>query len=67
MLVLTRRASSDDHATIMIGDNIEVTLLQTRGDQVRIGIKAPQNIVVDRHEIALIKKSAPASQPAPRE
>jgi len=65
MLVLTRRASSDEHATVMIGDQIEVTILEVRGDQVRIGIKAPQEVVVDRHEIAVIKKSSPAKVTTP--
>ena len=47
MLVLTRRANQ----SIMIGHEIVVTVLEVRGDQVRIGIKAPRSIDVHREEI----------------
>jgi cytosine deaminase len=47
MLVLTR--TRDD--TIMIGDDIEVTVVDIRGDKVRIGINAPKRIAVHRKEI----------------
>jgi cytosine deaminase len=47
MLVLTR--TRDD--TIMIGDDIEVTVVDIRGDKVRIGISAPKRIAVHRKEI----------------
>ena len=47
MLVLTRRANQ----SIMIGHDIVVTVLEVRGDQVRIGIKAPRSIDVHREEV----------------
>ena len=47
MLVLTRRANQ----SIMIGHEIVVTVLEVRGDQVRLGIKAPRSIDVHRGEI----------------
>ena len=49
MLVLTRRANQ----SIMIGDDIVVTVLDVRGDQVRIGIKAPRSVDVHREEVYL--------------
>ena len=47
MLVLTRRPNQ----SIMIGGNIVVTVLEVRGDQVRIGIKAPRDVDVHRDEV----------------
>ena len=47
MLVLTRRANQ----SIMIGHEVVVTVLEVRGDQVRLGIKAPRSIDVHREEI----------------
>jgi len=47
MLVLTRKSNQ----SIMIGDNIEVSVLSVMGDKVRIGIQAPQDIPVFRTEI----------------
>ncbi|HZJ26184.1 MAG TPA: carbon storage regulator CsrA [Acidimicrobiia bacterium] len=47
MLVLTRRANQ----SIMIGDNVVVTVLEVRGDQVRLGIVAPREIDVHREEV----------------
>jgi carbon storage regulator len=47
VLVLTRRANQ----SIMIGDDIVVTVLDVRGDQVRIGIKAPRSVGVHREEV----------------
>jgi carbon storage regulator len=47
MLILTRRAGE----TLRIGDNIEVTVMAVNGSQVRIGIKAPRDVAVDREEI----------------
>ncbi len=44
MLVLTRRPDQ----TVVVGDDIEITILEVRGDQVRIGIKAPREMAVDR-------------------
>ena len=47
MLILTRRCGE----TIMIGDNIAITLLGLQGNQARIGIDAPTDISVHREEI----------------
>lgn len=49
MLVLTRKPNE----SIMIGDDVEVSVVEIRGDQVKLGIKAPRNIVVHRKEIFL--------------
>ena len=47
MLVLTRRIDE----SIIIGNEIVVTVLEVRGDQVRIGIKAPRSVQVHREEV----------------
>lgn len=47
MLVLTRRANQ----SIMIGNDVVVTVLEVRGDQVRLGIEAPREIDVHREEV----------------
>ena len=47
VLILTRRVGE----TLTIGDNIEVTVLEVRGGQVRIGVNAPRDVVVNRKEI----------------
>ena len=47
MLVLTRRP----HQSIHIGDDIVVTVLEVKGDQIRIGINAPRNVQVHREEV----------------
>lgn len=47
MLVLTRRANQ----SIIIGHDVVVTVLEVRGDQVRLGIKAPREVVVHREEV----------------
>jgi len=47
MLVLTRKKGQK----LIINDNIEVTILETRGDNVKIGISAPRNVSIFREEI----------------
>jgi carbon storage regulator len=47
MLILTRRRGE----SIVIGGEIEVTLLQVQGDQVRLGITAPKDVSVHRKEV----------------
>jgi carbon storage regulator len=49
MLVLTRKSNQ----SIMIGDDIEVSVLSVMGEKVRIGIQAPQKVPVFRKEIYL--------------
>ncbi|MDX1571553.1 MAG: carbon storage regulator CsrA [Xanthomonadales bacterium] len=47
MLILTRRVGE----TLMIGDEVSVTVLGVKGNQVRIGINAPKDVAVHREEI----------------
>jgi len=47
LLILTRRIGE----VLMIGNDVTVTVLGVRGNQVRVGINAPKDIVVHRHEI----------------
>ena len=47
MLVLTRRTNQ----SIVIGQDVTVTVLEIRGDQVRLGIRAPRDVSVHREEV----------------
>ena len=47
MLILTRRIGE----SLMIGDDVNVTVLGIRGNQVRIGVNAPKDVAVHREEI----------------
>lgn len=47
MLILTRRVGE----TVMIGNEVTVTVLGVKGNQVRVGINAPKNVAVHREEI----------------
>jgi carbon storage regulator len=61
VLVLTRRANE----SIMIGNDIVVTVLEVKGDQVRIGIRAPKSVAVHREEVLaeLAKANRDAASP----
>lgn len=72
MLVLTRRTGQ----SIMIGDDIVVTVLEVKGDQIRLGISAPRDVAVHREEVlaaltranqaALLTETTPALPAVPR-
>jgi carbon storage regulator len=47
MLILTRRIGE----TLMVGDEVTVTVLGVKGNQVRLGVNAPKNVSVHREEI----------------
>ena len=47
MLVLSRQKDE----SIMVGDNVEITIVDVRGDKVRLGITAPREIAVHRKEV----------------
>ncbi|MDZ4262500.1 MAG: carbon storage regulator CsrA [Pseudomonadota bacterium] len=49
MLILTRRVGE----TLIIGDNVSVTVLGVKGNQVRLGVNAPKDVSVHREEIYL--------------
>jgi carbon storage regulator len=57
MLVLTRRVNE----RIVIGDDVTVTVLEVRGDQVRLGIDAPRDVKVFREEV--LHRDAPEPPP----
>jgi len=61
MLVLTRRSSQ----SIVIGKDIVVTVLEVRGDQVRIGVSAPRDVDVHREEVFLELQEANRSAASP--
>jgi len=48
MLILTRRVGE----ALKIGDEVSVTVLRVKGDQVRLGIEAPKTVTVHREELA---------------
>ena len=62
MLVLTRRPGE----SIMIGDDVVITVLDVRGDVVRVGIKAPRSVQVHREEVyqELQKANREAASPS---
>jgi carbon storage regulator len=58
MLILTRRVGE----TLMIGDEVTVTVLGVKGNQVRIGVNAPRDVTVHREEIYERIKAEQAQQ-----
>ncbi len=64
MLVLSRQRDE----TIMIGDDIEITVVDIRGEKVRLGINAPPHVPVHRKEVyEAIKREAASQAPAGQE
>lgn len=64
MLILSRRPQE----IVMIGDDIKITVLEVRGNQVRLGCEAPRNVEIHREEIyerikAEERGEKPAHQP----
>ena len=61
MLILTRRVGE----TVMIGNDVTVTVLGVKGNQVRVGINAPKNVAVHREEIfERIKREQQGGEPS---
>ncbi|MFC4062579.1 carbon storage regulator CsrA [Planomonospora corallina] len=63
MLVLTRRSGE----SLMIGDDVVVTVLDVRGDVVRIGIRAPRSVPVHREEVFRELQAANREAASPNE
>lgn len=65
MLVLSRQKDQ----TIIIGDNIEITVVDIRGDKVRLGVSAPTEVSVHRKEVyeAIRRENRLASQVSPED
>ena len=63
MLVLSRQRDE----SIMIGDDVEITIVDVRGDKVRLGITAPKSIPVHRREIYDAIQREKAAEKAPAE
>lgn len=62
MLILTRRTGE----SLQIGDNIKLTVLSVRGNQVQIGVEAPSEVPVHREEVyERIKRERETGAPAP--
>ncbi|MDR0487410.1 MAG: carbon storage regulator CsrA [Treponema sp.] len=63
MLILSRKVNEK----VMIGDEITVSIIEIRGDQIRIGIDAPKNVKVFRQEVfeAIKAENMAASKSAP--
>jgi carbon storage regulator len=61
MLILTRRVGE----TVIIGNDVDVTVLGVKGNQVRLGVKAPREVTVHREEIyqRICDEQAEGAQP----
>lgn len=63
MLVLTRRAGE----SVMIGDDVVITVLEARGDVIRLGIQAPRDVQVHREEVYRELREANRAAASPTE
>ncbi len=64
MLILSRKKNE----SIVIYDNIRVTVVEIRGDKVRLGVEAPKEVSVHRQEVfEAIRRSESSSQEPPQE
>lgn len=65
MLVLSRRRDE----SIMIGDDVEITVVDVRGDIVKLGVRAPKSVAVHRKEVyeAIQRENVAASQASPKD
>lgn len=63
MLILTRRVGEN----VIVGDDIVISVIEVRGDAVRIGIQAPRALSVHREEVWLELKRANAQAASPSE
>ena len=63
MLVLTRRAGE----SVMIGDDVIITVLEARGDVIRLGIQAPRDVQVHREEVYRELQAATREAASPTE
>jgi carbon storage regulator len=63
MLILSRKVNEK----IMIGEDVSVSIIEVRGDQVRLGVDAPRNVKVFRQEVfdAIMAENKAAAESAP--
>lgn len=60
MLILSRKIGE----TLMIGENVTVTVMEIKGGQIKLGINAPKNVRIDREEIFIQIAQEKLRQPA---